>query len=141
MYARGQGVEQDMAKAYELGKKAADAGHVMSMLNLGRMYETGTGVTQDIWMARSYYLRASEKGNRLATVLLRQLDGKTQASGMTVDETGTPEMNALPAKDSSHEGGGNRESTNDPGEVTVVPEDEASNARRASKKSPRKKIK
>ncbi|WAW09816.1 sel1 repeat family protein [Oxalobacter vibrioformis] len=148
MYARGQGVKQDLAKAFELGKRAADAGHVMSMLNVGRMYETGTGVSRDTAVARSYYLKASEKGNRLATVLLRQLDGDGQAASagddapeMTVDETGAPVMNALPAKDSPHEGGVFRESTDDPGEVAVVPEEAAPAAKPARKKAAGKKRK
>lgn len=139
MYARGQGVTQDYAKAYELGKKAADAGHVMSMLNLGRMYETGTGVTKDIGMARSYYLKASEKGNRMATMLLRQLDGKTPSSGVMVDETDAPVAEALPAKNSPHEGGVFRESTDDPGELTVVPEEEVPKAKSTRKKTTGKK--
>lgn len=147
MYARGQGVKQDLAKAFELGKRAADAGHVMSMLNVGRMYETGTGVAQDAAVARSYYLKASEKGNRLATMLLRQLDGGGQAvpagdgdaQKVTADEAGTPVMNALPAKDSPHEGGVFRESTDDPGELAVVPEETAPAARPARKKAAGKK--
>ena len=43
--------------------KAADKGNTDAMLKLGRMYESGTGVTQDLEKALKFYERATRLGS------------------------------------------------------------------------------
>ena len=47
LYANGQGVAQDYAKAREWYEKAADKDDATAMRNLGMLYANGLGVTQD----------------------------------------------------------------------------------------------
>ena len=63
MYATGTGVQQndnEAAKWYTEGAKQGDA---VSQVNLGRYYEHGTGVAQDIEKAKALYKAACEGGN------------------------------------------------------------------------------
>ncbi len=79
MYAVGQGVPQDIAKARELLEKAkahevfeegADQGNAMAMLNLGYLYQYGYGVAQDYAKAREWSEKAVGKGVAMAMVNL-----------------------------------------------------------------------
>ena len=55
--------EQNYGAALKQFGKAADKGNVDALLKLGRMYETGTGVTQDQEKALEFYRRAMKLGS------------------------------------------------------------------------------
>ena len=55
MYAEGQGVKQDYAKAVEWYQKAADQGQSDAQYNLGIMYYDGEGVRQNYTKAKEYF--------------------------------------------------------------------------------------
>lgn len=55
--------EQNYGAALKQFGKAADKGNVDALLKLGRMYETGTGVTQDQKKALEFYRRAMKLGS------------------------------------------------------------------------------
>ena len=55
--------EQNDGAALKQFGKAADKGNVDALLKLGRMYETGTGVTQDQKKALEFYRRAMKLGS------------------------------------------------------------------------------
>ena len=65
-------VPQDYAKAREWFEKAAAAGNVGAMTNLGFLYEKGWGVPQDYVKARDWYEKAAAGGD---------------AGGMIISET------------------------------------------------------
>ena len=67
VYAKGQGIEQDLGKAKELYERAHRAGYDRSTTNLGCMYENGSGVEQDFEKAKMLYEEAHKAGNALAT--------------------------------------------------------------------------
>lgn len=67
LYAKGQGIEQDLGKAKELYEQAHRAGYERSTTNLGCMYENGAGVEQDFEKAKTLYEEAHRAGNALAT--------------------------------------------------------------------------
>jgi TPR repeat protein len=67
LYAKGQGIEQDLEKAKELYERAHHAGCERSTTNLGCMYENGVGVKQDLAKAKELYEEAHLLGNALAT--------------------------------------------------------------------------
>ena len=67
LYAKGQGIDQDLVMAKELYERAHRAGHMRSTTNLGCMYENGAGVEQDFGMAKALYEEAHGRGNALAT--------------------------------------------------------------------------
>jgi TPR repeat protein len=50
-------------EAFALFQTGADHGDAASMENLGFLYETGFGVTQDYAKAREWYQKAADKGN------------------------------------------------------------------------------
>ena len=55
--------EQNYGAALKQFGKAADKGNVDALLKLGRMYETGTGATQDQEKALEFYRRAMKLGS------------------------------------------------------------------------------
>lgn len=55
--------EQNYGAALKQLGKAADKGNVDALLKLGRMYETGTGATQDQEKALEFYRRAMKLGS------------------------------------------------------------------------------
>ncbi|MCB1746041.1 MAG: sel1 repeat family protein [Gammaproteobacteria bacterium] len=63
MYAAGQGVEQDDAKAAEWYRKAAEKGVGDAQYRLGDMYENGVGVPADMEYAYGWYSVAAHLGN------------------------------------------------------------------------------
>jgi len=63
MYANGEGVEQDYAKAIEWYTKAADSGNTTAMYNIGYMYMYGEGVEQDGTKAIEWYTKAADLGD------------------------------------------------------------------------------
>ena len=62
MYAQGQGVAQNDAKAFEWFLKAAEQGFVDAQNNLGLMYLNGRGITQSDAKAFEWLLKAAEQG-------------------------------------------------------------------------------
>ncbi|MGN5764053.1 tetratricopeptide repeat protein [Acinetobacter calcoaceticus] len=63
MYADGDGVEQDNAKAVHWYLMAADQGNVNAQNNLAWMYENGKGIAQDHKKAFEWYQRAANQGD------------------------------------------------------------------------------
>src|SRR5580658_4927773 len=66
MYARGEGVTTDYAKALIWYHKAVRAGSAASMNNSGWMYHKGEGVKQDDQLAVQWYRRAVSAGSTKA---------------------------------------------------------------------------
>lgn len=56
------GFEPDIGKAFSWRKKCADAGDGEACFLLGKMYQEGRGVTEDMQMAKEYFSRAYEAG-------------------------------------------------------------------------------
>src|SRR5262245_32438812 len=63
LYASGQGVAQDYAKAQEWYEKAAAAGDAGAMNSLGFLYASGQGAAQDYAKAREWYEKAAAAGD------------------------------------------------------------------------------
>ena len=63
MYANGEGVPKDPAKAVELFQKAAEQGNVDAQNNLGVMYYAGEGVPRDETKAKEWFKKAAAQGN------------------------------------------------------------------------------
>ncbi|MFT0211701.1 tetratricopeptide repeat protein [Pseudomonas sp. F1_0610] len=61
MYATGDGVTQDSAKAVVWYKKAAEQGDAKAQANLGVAYENGYGVKQDYAQAVIWYKKRLSK--------------------------------------------------------------------------------
>ena len=80
MYADGDGVEQDNAKAVHWYQRAAHQGDSNAQYNLGVMYAHGRGVQKDNNKAHQWYFKAAEQGDLDAqhylrmSYLLKQLD-------------------------------------------------------------------
>jgi hypothetical protein len=66
-YQQGLGVELSLEKAVSWYSKAAAAGHVTAMNNLGYMLAHGHGVAPDIGKARFWWGQASELGSAAAS--------------------------------------------------------------------------
>lgn len=61
-YRRGEGVQQDNAKAVEYYTLAYENGYRGAALNLGIMYENGLGVARDLEKAYEFYNVAADNG-------------------------------------------------------------------------------
>ena len=62
----GLGCTRDRARGLDLMTKAAEAGDVPSMVQLGRIYENGaSGIAPDTALATKWYRRAAEAGDTL----------------------------------------------------------------------------
>ena len=59
----GPGVMQDVAMAVLAYRVAAERGHVLAYVPLGRMYRLGRGVKKDYFEAASWFRKAAELGN------------------------------------------------------------------------------
>jgi TPR repeat protein len=66
LYANGEGVARDYAKAREWWEKAAAKGDAKAMANLGLLYSNSDGVAQDYAKARELYEKAADKGDENA---------------------------------------------------------------------------
>ena len=73
MLIEGRGGPQDLAGAVEWTRRAASAGNLAGINNLGRMYELGLGVTADLEEARRLYGEAAALGYALAAENLERL--------------------------------------------------------------------
>lgn len=65
LYARGEGVAQDYARAVQLYDQACKGGVTFSCTNLGVSYELGNGVAQDYARALQLYDQACNEGDML----------------------------------------------------------------------------
>ena len=73
LYANGQGVTKDDAKAWQWYEKAAVQGHADAQVNLGILYDYGRGVPQDFKKAVYWYRLSANQGNDLAQRRLGQM--------------------------------------------------------------------
>ena len=73
MYANGDGVPEDDAKAVEWFSRAAEQGDPAAQNNLGRMYADGEGVPEDDPKAVEWYSKAAEQGNATAQYSLASM--------------------------------------------------------------------
>lgn len=70
MYARGDGVPQDINKAAEWYLKAAEQGNTYAQYMIGHMYAVGDGVAKDDVKAAEWYQKSAEQGNADAQWML-----------------------------------------------------------------------
>lgn len=97
MYAAGQGVERDSAKAFYWTRKGAEGGNAKAQANLGLMYFYGNGVEQNDEQAVNWLRKAVAQGNTGAqsTLGILYLDGRGVPSDYTkARELFTAAMNA-----------------------------------------------
>jgi TPR repeat protein len=62
MYAKGEGVPQDLAQAMDWYRKAAERGYADAQYNLGVMYANASGVPQDFVQAHKWFSLAAAQG-------------------------------------------------------------------------------
>lgn len=62
MYARGDGVAQDLARAALWIRRAAEQGHAHSQYLAGHMYARGDGVERDLAQAHMWFSLATRSG-------------------------------------------------------------------------------
>ncbi len=72
MYAVGQGVPRDLAKAAHLYQKACDGGYAASCYSLGSLYDEGRGVPRDETAAAQLYQKACAGGSEQACSSLKK---------------------------------------------------------------------
>ena len=71
MYAQGNGVGQDMGKAIDWWKKAADKNFAPAEVNLGMTYESGQGgIDKNPQEAAKWYRKAADQGDTQAETSL-----------------------------------------------------------------------
>jgi uncharacterized protein len=70
---RGEGVEKDERKGFELVSKAAALGHVEAMANLGYLYSAGVGTPADQVEAARWFRMAAEKNHAISQLNLARL--------------------------------------------------------------------
>ena len=61
-YERGEGVEQDLARAADFYRRAAEQEDAAAQCNLGYLYESGEGVEQSWEEAVRWYQAAADQG-------------------------------------------------------------------------------
>ena len=61
MYQQGRGVKRDVAQAFQLCRKAAEAGYATAQHNLGLMYANGEGVARDYVSAYAWWELAADE--------------------------------------------------------------------------------
>lgn len=73
LYFTGQGVDQDLAKAFHWTEAAARQGHVNAQFNLGSLYMSGQGVEQNTEEGVAWFSRAGKAGHADAAFALASL--------------------------------------------------------------------
>ncbi len=71
LYARGDGVSQNLSEARHWFELAAQQGDTKAQLNLGKMYLRGDGGPKDLTQAKQYLGMAAQSGNDEAETLLK----------------------------------------------------------------------
>ena len=66
MYSKGEGVPQDMKKAFDLYMQAAVQGLATAQYNVGNAYYGGEGVDKDVNQSFIWYKKAAEQGYTFA---------------------------------------------------------------------------
>jgi hypothetical protein len=89
IYAKGTGVEKDVAKSFEWFHKAAEQGIVGAQIEIAWMYKKGKGVQQDFGESVKWYQKAAEQGN---------VDAQYALGGMYDKADGVPKDMAKAAK-------------------------------------------
>ena len=82
MYAKGKGVDQDMAAAAKWYKAAAEKGVASAQCELGLLYRDGNGVPKDLENSFAWLSVANKLGSSKAPAALSSLDGKLSAEEM-----------------------------------------------------------
>lgn len=62
-YERGIGGPKDLAKAYELYKRASALGNAQAFARMGRLAENGIGQAKNARLARTYYEKSAQLGD------------------------------------------------------------------------------
>lgn len=86
LYAGGQGVGSDQARAVELYRQSAEAGEPEAMHRLGYMYQSGRGVAQDGAEAVRWYQAGADAGNGAAMAALAYMYQMGQAVPQSIPE-------------------------------------------------------
>jgi TPR repeat protein len=73
MHRAGQGVKQNDRQAATYFRRAADAGDLLSQINLGELYEAGRGIRRNYPAAADWYRRAADQGSAVAMARLAGL--------------------------------------------------------------------
>jgi TPR repeat protein len=81
-YAKGEGVEKDLAEAVAWFRKAAEQGNSTAQCSLGMCYTHGQGVEKDMTEAAAWYRKAAEQGDSKAQCSL----GMCYAKGQGVEK-------------------------------------------------------
>ena len=66
MYVSGEGVSQDLPKAFKLFSKSAEQGNAEGQYNLAVMYENGEGVKANCAEAAKWYSKAAKQNHTYA---------------------------------------------------------------------------
>jgi|GEM_PF-2023301 len=72
-YENGKGIKKNIGLALKWYRKAAENGHVGSMIDLGWFYQNGQHVRKDIQKAIDFYIKAANQENAQAQVNLAVL--------------------------------------------------------------------
>ncbi len=73
LYFTGQGVAQDLGKAFQWTEAAALQGHINAQYNLGSLYVAGQGVDRDVDAGVDWFARAGKAGHAAAAFALASL--------------------------------------------------------------------
>ena len=73
LYYKGEGVDQDKAKAADYFEKAAEQGYSEAQFEIAKMYANGDGVEKDTKKAAQYFRKAAMQGNKEAYSALKAL--------------------------------------------------------------------
>ncbi|MHC8510323.1 MAG: tetratricopeptide repeat protein [Rhodospirillales bacterium] len=74
VYAKGEGVTQNRAKAFKWYRAAAEQGYAGAQFGLGLAYVLGDGVTQNSAEAAKWFRAAAEQGHTEAQDALKLLE-------------------------------------------------------------------
>lgn len=74
MYQKGDGVEQDLRKAFLWYEKAASSELDVAQYNLGMLYLQGLGTEKDVKKARTLLEKAANQGLEIAEEMLHTID-------------------------------------------------------------------
>lgn len=64
MYLRGESIEKDLDKAFELYQKSALQGNSKAQFNLASMYANGDGVAENRIKAKEWFSKSCENGEQ-----------------------------------------------------------------------------
>ena len=78
-YIRGEGVDQDLTKGFELYEQSALLGNSNAMYNVGVFYEEGLGVPRNLNKAKEWFTKASAQGHKNAQEVLDELNAPPAA--------------------------------------------------------------